>query len=584
MRVSAVVPARLPAPYLAEALDSLRSQTRPLDEILLVAHGWSPDPADPAFQDVRVIEAQSTASLSEVRNAGLRAATGEWVLLLDADDVALPTRLAQELTALEATPSAVLVAGAIELMDSHGASLGHAFVRDAGPVPASALLRRNHFAQSTVLLNRQVALSAGGYADLRMSEDYELWLRMRSHGDCIYVNEVLTKYRIHEAQMTSGLRVPRSAWRSIRGSRTYLAKSAGVPVWHALVAHLAWVSIQAMPRTLGPRRYAARWPEATRVMVTGGLGNQMFQMAAALDLAHGSRVELIPDLGAPRRHDGVHSDIEALALPQNAQIARLTKLPLLFAIARKASGYMLRIGVIGSRVERTKVFRAIASIGASLILLPVLGAWTRVRGAVGVGFDPIAMLPSTNPLLLGYFQTWRHVMAPHVLPAMRCALADVGEPWYSEMRAIAADERPIVVHVRLGDYRKEPGLGLISTEYYAAAIVAARESLPYSRLWLFSDEPEAALAMLPAHEALASPRIVDPPTPQTHPAELMRVMSLGTRFVLGNSTFGWWAAMLSESKGAVCVPSPWFAIGEQPRELLPSHWTRRSRDTGEVLA
>lgn len=583
MRVSAIVPARLPAPYLGEALDSLRAQTRPLDEILLVAHGWSPEATDAMFNGVRVVEMPATASLTDVRNAGLNHAIGDWVLLLDADDVAMPNRLESQVEALGERSDAVLISSAVELIGTGGESLGSSFVRDAGPIGAEDFLQRNPIAQSTVMMRREVALAAGGYRQLALVEDYDLWLRMRARGACVHLAEPATRYRIHEAQTTTGRRVPRSAWHALWISRRDLARSASISEVSAWLRHVLWCFVQALPRSVGPRRYAARWPKTTRVMLTGGLGNQLFQAAAALDLAHGGQVETLPDLGAPRRADGVTADALRLHWPQTVAVGDVATVPLLTGLARKSAGYMLRIGVIGAGIERARWFRAAATFAASLALTPVLRVRCAVSAAVGVGYDATCVSSRHRPLLIGYFQTWRHVMAPHVLPVMRDAFDGVAEQWFCEMAQHAEREQPIVVHVRLGDYRKEPGLGLIAGEYYAQAISAATAELPDSRIWLFSDEPDAALQMLPEHIAAANPRIVDPPSADSHPAELMRVMSLGRRFVLGNSTFGWWAAMLSPNTPVVCVPTPWFAIGDQPRDLIPPQWQQRSRETGEVI-
>lgn len=318
-------------------------------------------------------------------------------------------------------------------------------------------------------------------------------------------------------------------------------------------------------------------------MITGGLGNQLFQFAAALDIAHGKEIDLWPGLGAPRCHDGVTADLLRLPLPQGVHTRSLAVTGALRLLAQKAAGYMLRIGVMGSAIERDPRYRALAAWAARFALFPALRRWVGVRAAVGIGFDRVAAghLPG-EPLLLGYFQTWRHVMAPHVHPVLRQALHETEDPWFLQMQEIAATEQPIIVHVRLGDYRKEPGLGMIEPGYYAAAVADALARHPESRIWLFSDEPEAARALLPV--GTPEPRVVDPPSPDTHPAALMRVMTLGRCYVLANSTFGWWAAMLgTDDARTVTVPQPWFVIGDQPVDLIPPNWARRARDTGALL-
>ena len=315
-------------------------------------------------------------------------------------------------------------------------------------------------------------------------------------------------------------------------------------------------------------------------MLSGGLGNQLFQAAAALDVARGNPVVLWPDLGAPRRQDGVTADLLRIPFPTHVTVGRLGVSGVLRWLARKAANYMLRIGVIGSDVERDSRYRRLAALAAAVVLWPALRTAVRVRAAVGIGHDPVCTSAlGGDPLLLGYFQTWRHVSSQNIRATLIHGLASIDDPWFSQMHALAEVEAPIIVHVRLGDYRKEPGLGLIGPEYYAAALAEARSVWPDSRIWLFSDEPDAAIAMLPA--GTPAPRVIDPPTTATQPADLLRVMTLGRCYILANSTFGWWAAMLAQAADRqVTVPDPWFVIGDQPRDLIPHAWRRRSRVTG----
>lgn len=339
-----------------------------------------------------------------------------------------------------------------------------------------------------------------------------------------------------------------------------------------------------MTRKGSSERFATAVPRRTHVMLSGGLGNQMFQLAAALDVADDGFVVVWPDLGAPRRHDGVHADLLRLALPSAVSTGAPRAHGGLHWFASKAANYMLRIGVMGRSIERHAAFRWFASRAAEVAVFPMVRCYTTIRAARGIGFDPEATSAApAQPLLLGYFQTWRHVSKPRVADVMGSSLQGIEGAWFDQMRELADVERPIIVHVRLGDYRKEPALGIIEPDYYAAALAKARQALPESRIWLFSDEPQAALAMLPA--GLPEPRIVDPPTSDTHPAALMRVMTLGSAYVLANSTFGWWSAMLGANPASsVTVPWPWFVMGDQPRDLIPPAWMKRSRHSGAEVS
>ena len=55
-------------------------------------------------------------------------------------------------------------------------------------------------------------------------------------------------------------------------------------------------------------------------------------------------------------------------------------------------------------------------------------------------------------------------------------------------------------------------------------------------------------------------------------AEALILMSKARNFIIANSTFSWWAAMLSNSKGVVVAPEKWYRNMDDPNDLLPHEW------------
>jgi glycosyltransferase involved in cell wall biosynthesis len=104
-RVSAVIPARDSAAFLAEALESIRAQLPPPGEIVVVDDGSRDATAEIAASGagVRLVR-QPPLGIAAARNAGARAARGEWLAFLDADDLWLPGKLARQLAALAEEP------------------------------------------------------------------------------------------------------------------------------------------------------------------------------------------------------------------------------------------------------------------------------------------------------------------------------------------------------------------------------------------------------------------------------------------------------------------------------------------------
>ncbi|MBA2291441.1 MAG: glycosyltransferase, partial [Gemmatimonadales bacterium] len=149
----------------------------------------------------RVIR-QSNGGPASARNTGIRAATTEWVVLLDADDLARPSRLAQQAARLGNDQVAVVFGG----YHVEGK------VPPAAPteITFDALWTRNWIPTSTVVLRRAAWEAVGGFdeaRDLIGVEDYNLWLRLAHAGwGFNRVDEILVDYRPTPASLTAQTR------------------------------------------------------------------------------------------------------------------------------------------------------------------------------------------------------------------------------------------------------------------------------------------------------------------------------------------------------------------------------------------
>jgi hypothetical protein len=136
--------------------------------------------------------------------------------------------------------------------------------------------------------------------------------------------------------------------------------------------------------------------------------------------------------------------------------------------------------------------------------------------------------------------------------------------------ALALIEKPLVVHVRLGDYLVEGGFGTLDQSYYLKAIGKAMELGDFGKIWMFSDEPSDAIRRLPSLPGLEV-RVM--PAFEESPATALEVMRMGKGYVIANSTFSWWGASLSYQPNPVVVyPYPWFKSIDSPLDLVPPNW------------
>src|SRR5205085_4004261 len=90
--VSVIIPAYNVAPYIVETLDSLFAQTYQNFEAILINDGSTDDTeaSIEPFRDRLMYIAQQNRGVMAARNAGLRAARGRYIALLDSDDLLLP--------------------------------------------------------------------------------------------------------------------------------------------------------------------------------------------------------------------------------------------------------------------------------------------------------------------------------------------------------------------------------------------------------------------------------------------------------------------------------------------------------------
>ena len=139
-RISAVIPAYNAAQFVGEAIASCLHQTVPPVEIIVVDDGSTDETAEIAasFGSLVRVVSQLNAGEGAARNRGISESAGEWVAFLDADDLWEPTKLEQQLSAVQAT-------GAIAshtCFVNFGATQGLA---DPGEIPADDAIRRSGF-------------------------------------------------------------------------------------------------------------------------------------------------------------------------------------------------------------------------------------------------------------------------------------------------------------------------------------------------------------------------------------------------------------------------------------------------------
>jgi len=214
MKISVVIPVYNGADILGSTIESVLAQTLPVHEIIVVSDSSTDDSVAVARSyGVRVIE-QPKSGVCAARNAGILAATGDWIALLDHDDFWLPVKLERQ--AAVASEDAKLVFadfvrrrnGAIQpvsMLDDPAyrfESLTRRALTEHASVCTSAgeeILDVGYFLfPSGVLVERELMVSVGMFREnLRLCEDLECFLRVLAKTSLVVVKEPLWIWREH---------------------------------------------------------------------------------------------------------------------------------------------------------------------------------------------------------------------------------------------------------------------------------------------------------------------------------------------------------------------------------------------------
>jgi glycosyltransferase involved in cell wall biosynthesis len=203
--VSVVIPTHNRRGLLGQTLRSALGQAGVEVEVVVVDDGSSDGTADAvaslADGRVRLVRHPRPLGVAVARNAGAGVARGDWVALLDDDDLWAPEKLRRQLEAASAAQAGWAYAGVVEV-DAEGRLLG------GGPPPSpedllAGLRRRNLMpaGSSNVVVRSDVFATSGGFdPGLRHLADWDLWLRLAGLGRPACVPAPLVAYRLHPGQ------------------------------------------------------------------------------------------------------------------------------------------------------------------------------------------------------------------------------------------------------------------------------------------------------------------------------------------------------------------------------------------------
>ena len=202
--VSVVIPAYNAADYLREAIDSVLSQEYPNIELIVLDDG-STDHAREILEsypeDSFYWESHVNMGQAATLNKGWSMARGEMLGYLSADDLLDAGAVAKVVAEFLRYPDSILVYGNYHLIDSHSHIVGEFLTSDFDlermlsdlycPIGPGAFFSRSVFD------------TLGGWNEqLRLTPDFDYWLRIAGAGKVRYIPDFLARWRIHEDSQT----------------------------------------------------------------------------------------------------------------------------------------------------------------------------------------------------------------------------------------------------------------------------------------------------------------------------------------------------------------------------------------------
>lgn len=255
-KISVVIPSYNHRHFIEKAVDSVLSQSERDLELIIIDDGSTDDSLSYLRQisdsRVKLVEQKNSGAHNAI-NRGLELAQGEYLAILNSDDIFHPDRLKLCIQALE-RDNADLVATWIEVIDSDGKPLG---VKEAWrnmlpwavPEVEKSFSAIDDFAlnlivsnfvstTSNILFTRKLYKEIGGMRNLRFAHDWDFMFRATEVSKCIVLPEALMQYRIHGNNTISSNRawmLFEICWVMATGMRRFernlLYVGAGVENW-----------------------------------------------------------------------------------------------------------------------------------------------------------------------------------------------------------------------------------------------------------------------------------------------------------------------------------------------------------------
>jgi glycosyltransferase involved in cell wall biosynthesis len=195
--------------YLGAAVDALNAQTFTDSEVIALDDGSTDGTRDWLRQfesdRFRIVFNEKNLGTYGTLNVGVGLAKGEYVAILNDDDVWAPRKLERQVAILDVEPNTGLVHTGGHFIDASGEKhpdpkpMGFEYPRTTGRNGLAQILHHNAIIASSVMIRKEVFDRCGLFdPEFYGCGDWHMWVRVADQYDVAYIDENLTYYRIHD--------------------------------------------------------------------------------------------------------------------------------------------------------------------------------------------------------------------------------------------------------------------------------------------------------------------------------------------------------------------------------------------------
>src|SRR5687768_5292031 len=277
--------------------------------------------------------------------------------------------------------------------------------------------------------------------------------------------------------------------------------------------------------------------------IIGGLGNQLFQYAAGRTLAHVNNTILKLDVSFFEEYEFRNFDL--LNFTTNVDFATKQEIENLMPAHNFEKAFQYLSPLKKRTYHRERYFH----------------------------FDERFLNLGANVFLKGYFQSEKYFLPAKEIIRNELTFKENAIERVKEFSLELNERNSVSIHIRRGDYEKDPAIakrhGTLSAGYYRSAIEIIKTKIRHPRFYLFSDDMDWATKNLQLPDLVCVSNEIS----KTH-IEDFYLMSQCHHNIIANSSFSWWGAWLNNNAGKIVIaPDKWFNKGpKDTQDIIPAEW------------